>query len=444
MGRWLAIGLASVALWAQMPEWTVAERRLLPGGDTLVRERRAGEWWIGVGLGTAGSSYFGRLNLPRVPDVPERGLLEFRRGVGAGVGFWLQGEWNPPGQRWGALLQLVPWETWQGSARFEPVGSLTEERYELELRARSFMLSASARYTPGWWRGTLWEGFHFIAGVDARFLWDAKERVRQVLRNTEQVEEWRLAREQPLPMWLGVHVGVGLDLIVALFGERYRNHVTPVVLLQTGLPLQRTWGSTWTPVALRAGINFKVGWEQVHETLRPLDTLALPALARATTPELGGVVPGGVRGERISPEALVVGTEAAPAEAQAPAPPPRPAPQIAIVPNRVQRFSYPTPTAVELTAELRQYLDALAEYLRANPGAEVRIIGHTDEFGGTLEETQRISEQRAQQVVEYLVRRGISRSRLLASGVGARQPIADNRTPEGRLRNRRVEIIVVQ
>ncbi|MDW8225760.1 MAG: OmpA family protein, partial [Bacteroidota bacterium] len=83
-------------------------------------------------------------------------------------------------------------------------------------------------------------------------------------------------------------------------------------------------------------------------------------------------------------------------------------------------------------------------YLRANPQAEVRIVGHTDEFGGSFEETQRLSEQRAQQVVEYLVRRGISRSRLLASGVGTRQPVADNRTPEGRLQNRRVEIVVVQ
>lgn len=442
MWRWVFLGVACVRLVGQMPEWTILERHLLESGDTLVRERHAGEWWIGAGAGTMGIGYLGRLNLPRIPDLPEGGLLQFREGLGAGAGVWVHGEWNPPGGRWGAALQLIPWESWQVGARFRPVGSLTGEEYELEVYGRSLTLSASARYTPGWGRGRVWEGLHLLAGVDARFFWSARERVRQVLRNTERVEEWRLLQEQPLPMWLGVHLGAGLDILVTLLGERYRNYVSPFVLLQTGLPLQRTWGSTWTPLSLRAGLSFKIGWERIVERLHPrIDTAAAPVLARVET--RGGVPP--VIGERLAPAPLVLGTEAAPAEqAQPEGLAPRATPRVAIIPNRVQRFSYPTSTAVELTPELQRYLDALVEYLRTNPQAEVRIIGHTDEFGGSLEETQRISEQRAQQVVEYLVRRGISRSRLLASGVGARQPIADNRTPEGRLQNRRVEIIAVQ
>ncbi|MCS6966648.1 MAG: hypothetical protein NZ473_07775, partial [Candidatus Kapabacteria bacterium] len=351
MWRWGFIGLGVVTLWAQAPEWVAAERWLLPNGDTLVQERHPGEWWIGLGGGTIGSGYLGRLNLPRVPDAPHRGLLEFRQGIGAGAGFWLQGEWNPPGQRWGALLVVAPWETWRAGTHFEPRASLSQERYELEVQVRSLLLSASARYAPGWWRGTLWEGFHVIAGVDARFLWSARERVRQSLRNTEQIEEWRLLDEQPLPLWLGVHAGVGLDIFVALLGERYRNTVTPVVVLQTGLPLQRTWGSTWTPIILRAGVSFKIGWERVREVLVPMDTAVGVPLAHAP----GGVaplVPGGVLTERVTPEPLVVGTEATP---QALEPPeslvPTPALRVQVVPNRVQRFSYPTSTAVGLTAE---------------------------------------------------------------------------------------------
>lgn len=435
--------IGAAALWAQVPQWTVIERWLLPSGDTLVRQREAGQWWVGVGGGTSGIGYLGQLNLPRSPDVPERGLLPFRSGMGSGIGFWLAGEWNPPGERWGVMLRLIPWESWRGSSRFQPVGSLTDEHYEVELQARSFVLSGSARYTPGWWRGTLWEGFHVLAGIDARFLWDARERVRQVFRNAERVEEWRLQREQPLPLWLGVHVGVGVDIIVALFGGQLRNYVTPMVVLQTGLPLQRTWGSTWTPLALQAGLTFKLGWERVHQQLLPVDTTAGLFVAGVSDPGEGRA-PRLLTEERLSPAPLAV-VELPPSEVQpAQSPAPSPARRFQILPNRVQRFSYPTPTAVGITPELQQYLDALVEYLRSNPSAEVRIIGHTDEFGGTLEETQSISEQRAQQVVEYLVRRGISRSRLFASGVGARQPIADNRTAEGRLRNRRVDIIVVQ
>ncbi|MCS7177365.1 MAG: OmpA family protein [Candidatus Kapabacteria bacterium] len=442
MWRWGLIGLSVLTLWAQAPEWTVAERWLLPSGDTLVRERRPGEWWIGVGIGTVGIGYLGRLNLPRVPDAPHRGLLEFRRGLGAGTGFWIQGEWNPPGERWGASLLLLPWEVWRGSAQFEPVASGVRQQYELELQVRSLLLSASARYAPGWWRGTFWEGLHFIVGTDARFLWSARERVRQSLQNVERIEEWRLFDEQPLPLWLGVHVGVGLDIFVALFGENLRNYVTPVVLFQTGLPLQRTWGSTWTPVAIRAGVSFKLGWERIQERVLPLDT-AVPFIAARVPVEPGVELPGSTPEEELEGEFLP-GPERPSVEPAPEAAPPRPAQPVTIVPNRVQRFSYPSPTATGLTAELQRYLDALVDYLRARPQAEVRIVGHTEEFGGSLEETQRISEQRAQQVVEYLARRGISRSRLLASGVGARQPIADNRTPEGRLRNRRVEIIVVE
>jgi len=443
--RHFLIGCGVVTLWAQNPDWKVTEQWLTPQGDTIVRERQAAEWWVGVGIGSSGVGYFGRLRLPRIADMPERGILEFRHGIGAGASVWVQGEWSPARQHWGAVLRLVPWETWRGSSRFEPVGSSTGEQYEVEVYGWSFLLSASARYAPGLGAGTVWEGLHGIVGVDARFLWNAWERVRQVFRNTERVEEWHLLREQPLPMWLGVHVGVGIDIPVTLWGERMRSFMTPLLMVQTGLPLQRTWGSTWTPVAVRAGLSVKLGWDQLHEYRRPKDTSSQLFLAQGA--ELQRELPWSAEKEQLVPIPLLVGAEGsttvgtAPPASGAQTPIPQ---RVVIVPGRVQRFSYPTPTAVGLTPELRSYLDALVDYLRANPGVEVRIVGHTDEFGGTLEETQRISEQRAQQVVEYLVQRGISRSRLFASGMGARQPIADNRTPQGRLQNRRVEIMVVQ
>jgi outer membrane protein OmpA-like peptidoglycan-associated protein len=115
------------------------------------------------------------------------------------------------------------------------------------------------------------------------------------------------------------------------------------------------------------------------------------------------------------------------------------------VPNQLQIFSgYSSPTDTALTDEMRRYLDAVAEYLKQNPRAEVRIVGHSDNFGGSPAQTQRVSDERALQVVRYLLSKGIPRERLLASGLGARSPIQSNRTPQGRAANRRVEITIVQ
>ena len=69
-------------------------------------------------------------------------------------------------------------------------------------------------------------------------------------------------------------------------------------------------------------------------------------------------------------------------------------------------------------------------------------VGHTDAIG-TDAYNQKLSIRRAEAVKAYLVSRGIEANRVYTEGKGERQPIADNRTKEGRAKNRRVEIEVV-
>jgi outer membrane protein OmpA-like peptidoglycan-associated protein len=117
-------------------------------------------------------------------------------------------------------------------------------------------------------------------------------------------------------------------------------------------------------------------------------------------------------------------------------------PRVNISYNRTQTFRFPTSTSSSLSAETQKYLDELASFMKQNPRATVRIEGHTDNIG-TPTELQRISDERALQVVRYLLKKDIPRGRLFPSGQGSRKNIADNRTAEGRQANRRVEIVVV-
>ena len=69
-------------------------------------------------------------------------------------------------------------------------------------------------------------------------------------------------------------------------------------------------------------------------------------------------------------------------------------------------------------------------------------VGHTD-WIGTVAYNQKLSVRRAEAVKAYLVSKGIEKNRVYTEGKGKSQPIADNRTAEGRAKNRRVEIEVV-
>jgi len=102
-----------------------------------------------------------------------------------------------------------------------------------------------------------------------------------------------------------------------------------------------------------------------------------------------------------------------------------------------------TSGAAELGAGPFQSLALLAQFLNAHPKSRVALVGHTDAVGA-LEGNITLSRRRAAQVVARLVADyGIDKDRLQAEGMGFLAPIASNRTDEGRLANRRVEVILL-
>lgn len=95
-----------------------------------------------------------------------------------------------------------------------------------------------------------------------------------------------------------------------------------------------------------------------------------------------------------------------------------------------------------LTEEAKIELSKLSKLLIKDSGRKVRVDGHTDATG-TEEYNQWLSEKRAASVKKFLEDAGIAATRISTNGLGQTAPVADNKTPEGRQKNRRVEVIIL-
>jgi len=88
-------------------------------------------------------------------------------------------------------------------------------------------------------------------------------------------------------------------------------------------------------------------------------------------------------------------------------------------------------------------LDENVDFLKSDDSLRVRIEGHCDELGSDSY-NQKLSENRAISVYNYLKSHGIATHRMNTEGFGRKKPVADNATEEGRAQNRRVELVIVR
>ena len=95
-----------------------------------------------------------------------------------------------------------------------------------------------------------------------------------------------------------------------------------------------------------------------------------------------------------------------------------------------------------LRPESNTELDRLVKLMKDVPSLKIQISGHTDNTG-SAKLNEKLSQDRAQAVVNYLKSKGISANRMTAKGYGASKPIASNKTAEGRQQNRRTEFEII-
>lgn len=293
-----------------------------------------------------------------------------------------------------------------------------------------------------------------------------------------------------------VTFGTAWDVFGGVVG-RFRMILTPGVSMQLGSPMYSKNNSSWNSVLARATFAIKFSPDVISEVtvpsapvplepppvisaLRKADSkfaatksggevaigfLSIPEsriqnLANSTpssTPTTKQNIASSTTAAPTTPkEVTPVTTKPAetvetPVEAVTPIKPEPPAPPARIPFKGKLRFNapevfstYKSEVDTAITPEVMGYLDEVAKTMKSNSSLILRIEGHADNFSSSSAETQRVSDERALQVVRFMMSQGISRSRLLASGFGARNPVASNRTPQGRAANRRVEISIIR
>ena len=130
----------------------------------------------------------------------------------------------------------------------------------------------------------------------------------------------------------------------------------------------------------------------------------------------------------------------APAPAAAPAPAPKPKPvaeKVTFAADVLFDFD-----KSDIKPEGRSKLDDLAGKMKTINLEVVIAIGHTDAIG-TDAYNQKLSVRRAEAVKKYLSSKGVEGNRIYTEGKGEKQPVASNKTKEGRAKNRRTEIEVI-
>jgi len=107
--------------------------------------------------------------------------------------------------------------------------------------------------------------------------------------------------------------------------------------------------------------------------------------------------------------------------------------------NKAAQSIYFATGSAKLLAKSYPALKQVVQVLNDNPSYKIDINGYTDNTGGS-ELNQKLSENRANSVKQYILGSGIDESRITAIGRGEDDPIADNKTSKGRAKNRRVEM----
>lgn len=464
---------ASVLL-SQAPDWASDDYEVKDNLDTVLIHRKVTPWWFGMGAGATFGMSFNKLYLPDILD--ENGgllntkLIKFNKGNDYGYFVGLYGEYLPVDEMWGYALRINFADYRKTTSYSDYLGDSLNTRYANTNKFNYITFSPSVRYNLPI------KNLFLYAGADLEFNVHKEILKRKEFDNSAAIAQDMIMPTEPNKFRAAFHFGFGYDIWLLDIKKKALAFVSPYVTFHIGTHEISENNSKRIPFLMKVGANIKFNINKcTYDTLQ-LDKnfIEAPEYAATYRKEEGSNFPGFIeRKPQISsslreiPAEEQVYAELNPTKPEIPADTSAPIietksnvraeaktqeienekktpkAEITINPSQKKTIYYKTSTDAQLDKVTRNWLDALAGWMANNPHATLRITGHSDNAGTTVQNQQR-SENRATAVVQYLMKKGVTRRRLLDRGRGALEPVADNTTEKGRSRNRRVEIQIVK
>ncbi len=428
---------------------TIIDMIPLADKDTLKVTRWYGDWWFGASFVVPYTNYMGDFYAPINYGIAVNPMFnpeyKFQPGDGFGYGFGLMAEYNPVNSRHGALLRLN-YTNRTIYSETEIISKTDERRYFINSSIDYLEFRPAYRFDLNPY------GFYAFVGPGLDLPLGQESELNQKFVNSGDIKDFRKFKYDETKLRFFVHAGIGVDLfLVDVGGTRFR--LAPFFAADFGSPIIGTQNtgvseSSVNVVSARLGLSVKFGSDQ-----RKSERLKFDPNYRGPEYDIAGIendvnLSGNLRDTTLNSSDIAYYKKPEPEveEIEDPIVEPEEVEEeetVNLETNRLQFFEFPTPAATDVTPRLKSYLNSVAKYMKDNPSSEIRIVGHSDNMG-TPEQNQRRSVQRKDKVVNYLLSKGIDRFRILDRGEGDRRPIADSKTAEGRRKNRRVEITIVQ
>lgn len=440
-----------MSLYSQDDKGTIIDYIPQANNDTIKVTRWYGDWWYGVGVSTQFNQYFGNFYAPSIvavaPSPQFNPEFEFTNGSGYGYSIGTVIEYNPISSNHGGFLR-INYLNRTFNTKTETISVSDSRNYQIESKMQFIELRPAYRYDFGFLN------LYAYAGPGFDIYIGQKSRHFLKFENTGTIKQDNKFNIDDPKTRISLNLGVGLDLFVTdLNGLRFR--FSPFVSADFGTNLLGKQSDGLKDAAInlasvRIGVSLKLGPD--HKTF---ETIKFDSNYRGPNYEIASLkknvnLSSDLRDTLINPLDIAYYDLPEPIEIVREEPAifrksntEEQKSNIKLETNRMNFFEFPTSDATQLTDELKNYLNSVAQYMLENPKSEIRIVGHSDNMGSP-EENQRRSVVRKDRVVRYLLAKGINRYRILDRGEGDRRPIADIKTAEGRKKNRRVEITIIQ